>query len=195
MNHFKLRQLQLLPPCVFSAYLSLIHKFNSSRSISEHFFLAGLHASSCRGTPRRFRRLARINPLALYALSRRGFVQQRLADRARLQLQRFAPPRLHSLLPANQPALTRRVKMATAMNGGEKKCSNLDGQAPESTDFANYFCTYGYIYHQVRHLYCPLLRTLPALSSVGLPRSPLYYIGYCKSNRSPFRVDVKGNMS
>ena len=24
-----------------------------------------------------------------------------------------------------------------------------DGQAPESTDFANYFCTYAYIYHQV----------------------------------------------
>lgn len=26
--------------------------------------------------------------------------------------------------------------------------SNLDGAAPESTDFANYFCTYSYIYHQ-----------------------------------------------
>jgi hypothetical protein len=30
------------------------------------------------------------------------------------------------------------------------KCSDLDGKAPDSTDFANYFCTYGYIYHQVR---------------------------------------------
>jgi len=29
-----------------------------------------------------------------------------------------------------------------------KKCSELDGQAPESTDFANYFCTYGFLYHQ-----------------------------------------------
>ncbi|GFR40027.1 hypothetical protein Agub_g562 [Astrephomene gubernaculifera] len=28
------------------------------------------------------------------------------------------------------------------------KVSELDGEAPESTDFANYFCTYGYIYHQ-----------------------------------------------
>ncbi|KAG7672538.1 hypothetical protein Ndes2526B_g08945 [Nannochloris sp. 'desiccata'] len=28
------------------------------------------------------------------------------------------------------------------------RVSNLDGEAPESTDFANYFCTYAYIYHQ-----------------------------------------------
>ena len=25
-----------------------------------------------------------------------------------------------------------------------------DGSAPESTDFANYFITYGYLYHQAR---------------------------------------------
>lgn len=30
------------------------------------------------------------------------------------------------------------------------KVSDLDGSAPDSTDFANYFCAYGYIYHQVR---------------------------------------------
>lgn len=30
------------------------------------------------------------------------------------------------------------------------RVSRLDGQAPESTDFANYFCTYAYLYHQVR---------------------------------------------
>ncbi|CAG9460576.1 unnamed protein product [Pedinophyceae sp. YPF-701] len=37
-----------------------------------------------------------------------------------------------------------------AANGVDKngKLSHLDGQAPESTDFANYFCTYGYLYHQ-----------------------------------------------
>lgn len=29
------------------------------------------------------------------------------------------------------------------------KVSDLDGSAPDSTDFANYFCAYGYIYHQV----------------------------------------------
>ncbi|PNW75848.1 hypothetical protein CHLRE_12g558100v5 [Chlamydomonas reinhardtii] len=29
-----------------------------------------------------------------------------------------------------------------------EKVSDLDGRPPESTDFANYFCTYAYIYHQ-----------------------------------------------
>lgn len=33
------------------------------------------------------------------------------------------------------------------------KISELDGDAPESTDFANYFCTYAYIYHQASS-YC-----------------------------------------
>ncbi|KAL3156498.1 hypothetical protein ABBQ38_000798 [Trebouxia sp. C0009 RCD-2024] len=28
------------------------------------------------------------------------------------------------------------------------KVSDLDGSAPESTDYANYFCTYAYLYHQ-----------------------------------------------
>jgi hypothetical protein len=38
------------------------------------------------------------------------------------------------------------------MNGAaaDIKVSDLDGEAPESTDFANYFCAYAYIYHQVR---------------------------------------------
>ncbi len=36
------------------------------------------------------------------------------------------------------------------MNGskGTQKISSLDGDAPEGTDFANYFCTYAYLYHQ-----------------------------------------------
>ena len=34
------------------------------------------------------------------------------------------------------------------------KVSEFDGEAPESTDFANYFCTYAYIYHQVRAKVC-----------------------------------------
>lgn len=42
------------------------------------------------------------------------------------------------------------------------KMSELDGQAPEATDFANYFCTYGYLYHQVR-------RSVFSLSSVRFP--------------------------
>ena len=30
------------------------------------------------------------------------------------------------------------------------RVSELDGKAPESTDYANYFCTYAFLYHQVR---------------------------------------------
>lgn len=30
------------------------------------------------------------------------------------------------------------------------RVSELDGSAPESTDYANYFCTYAFLYHQVR---------------------------------------------
>ena len=30
------------------------------------------------------------------------------------------------------------------------RVSELDGSAPESTDYANYFCTYAYLYHQAR---------------------------------------------
>ena len=32
-------------------------------------------------------------------------------------------------------------------------CSCVRAQAPESTDYANYFCTYAYIYHQVGGLH------------------------------------------
>ncbi len=31
-----------------------------------------------------------------------------------------------------------------------ERVSELDGSAPEGTDYANYFCTYAYLYHQVR---------------------------------------------
>ena len=33
---------------------------------------------------------------------------------------------------------------------GGGRVSAMDGKAPEATDFANYFCTYAYLYHQVR---------------------------------------------
>lgn len=33
--------------------------------------------------------------------------------------------------------------------------STLDGKAPEATDFANYFCTYSYIYHVSRLVLSP----------------------------------------
>lgn len=32
---------------------------------------------------------------------------------------------------------------------GRASVSQLDGQAPDGQDFANYFCTYAYLYHQV----------------------------------------------
>lgn len=35
-------------------------------------------------------------------------------------------------------------------DGDQQQLSKLDGKPPESTDFANYFCTYAYLYHQVR---------------------------------------------
>lgn len=30
-----------------------------------------------------------------------------------------------------------------------QRLSKLDGDAPDTTDFANYFCTYGFVFHQV----------------------------------------------
>lgn len=44
---------------------------------------------------------------------------------------------------------------APAMNGhAQPRVSDLDGKAPAPSDWANYFCTYAYLYHQVR-LPCP----------------------------------------
>ncbi len=40
---------------------------------------------------------------------------------------------------------------ATAAGQADAKQSaaGLDGAAPDQTDFANYFCTYAFLYHQV----------------------------------------------
>ena len=46
-----------------------------------------------------------------------------------------------------QAAMSRQ-----AGGGGGGRVSAMDGKAPEATDFANYFCTYAYLYHQVRSL-------------------------------------------
>ena len=56
----------------------------------------------------------------------------------------------HQALPEPQP------------RKGSDRISQLDGKAPESTDFANYFCTYGYLYHQV-HYYSGQLHTVKGL--------------------------------
>lgn len=51
---------------------------------------------------------------------------------------------------------------------GEKndKVSKLDGDAPESTDFANYFCTYAYLYHQVSYYFISISQFKPTLSII-----------------------------
>ncbi len=39
---------------------------------------------------------------------------------------------------------------STAMNGhAAPRVSDLDGKAPAPSDWANYFCTYAFLYHQV----------------------------------------------
>ena len=43
-----------------------------------------------------------------------------------------------------------------ATNGrAPPKISDLDGKAPAPSDWANYFCTYAYLYHQVHVLWTP----------------------------------------
>ena len=49
------------------------------------------------------------------------------------------------------PAPPQLFAMSSSPDDAAKsvqKLSPLDGDAPESTDFANYFCTYAYLYHQ-----------------------------------------------
>ena len=42
------------------------------------------------------------------------------------------------------------------------KISDLDGKAPAPSDWANYFCTYAYLYHQVHVLRLKRPGTLPS---------------------------------
>ena len=63
----------------------------------------------------------------------------------------------------------------TAMNGhAAPKVSDLDGKAPAPSDWANYFCTYAFLYHQAsskalpfvsRILYIALCITCPSGSA------------------------------
>ena len=46
---------------------------------------------------------------------------------------------------------------AESTGKADERVSELDGKAPESTDYANYFCTYAFLYHQVRRLGHPIL--------------------------------------
>ena len=51
-----------------------------------------------------------------------------------------------------QSHLHRSHLVRTMQASTSERVSELDGSAPESTDFANYFCTYAYLYHQVSKL-------------------------------------------
>ena len=55
----------------------------------------------------------------------------------------------HARTPIPAALILRPCSVMAAI-GTPDVVSELDGQAPESTDFANYFCTYAYLYHQVR---------------------------------------------
>ena len=54
--------------------------------------------------------------------------------------------------------------MDLANGHAEEKVSDLDGKPPESTDYANYFCTYSFLYHQVPLLLLPP-RSCPCMSA------------------------------
>ena len=60
-------------------------------------------------------------------------------------------------------------------HAASEKVSDLDGKPPESTDYANYFCTYSFLYHQAcfysafvasqrRHIWCSIKRILASTS-------------------------------
>lgn len=59
-----------------------------------------------------------------------------------------------------------------------ERVSEFDGLAPESTDYANYFCTYAYLYHQVcsviviscseQYIVCKALGYLLCVVSLGI---------------------------
>lgn len=51
------------------------------------------------------------------------------------------------------------------------RVSELDGKAPESTDYANYFCTYAFLYHQVFRLGHPIFYLLQTWQA-GLLQRP-----------------------
>ena len=53
----------------------------------------------------------------------------------------------HTLTAAAEERCGANVNMEDTSTSA--KVSDLDGSAPESTDYANYFCTYAYLYHQV----------------------------------------------
>eukprot|EP00955_Chlamydomonas_euryale_P098028 365122-Chlamydomonas_euryale.AAC.27 len=76
-------------------------------------------------------------------------------------------------------------------NGDTVPTGINDGAAPDPTDFANYFCTYGYLYHQVRLACCAGCACRASKRNAppplgGAPSSP------CRPRRQPVTNDVAG---
>lgn len=52
-------------------------------------------------------------------------------------------------LPLLRPCRSTAGSCQAAADSSSMSVSRLDGRAPDGKDFANYFCTYAYLYHQV----------------------------------------------
>lgn len=64
--------------------------------------------------------------------------------------------------------------------GGRAPTAAVDGLAPEATDFANYFCTYAFLYHQVTFLPVQIVATCSRVEHTGLViPSGTFAIAYC----------------
>ena len=66
---------------------------------------------------------------------------------------------------ANGVAIVPAKGTAEGTGNANGRVSELDGKAPESTDYANYFCTYAFLYHQVCRLGHPSLLAVAHLAS------------------------------
>ena len=66
-----------------------------------------------------------------------------------------APPSFHRDITSVNPSVRRpsRLRAAavdrTSQAAAIMASASAEGKAPDPTDFANYFCTYGFLYHQV----------------------------------------------
>jgi hypothetical protein len=52
-------------------------------------------------------------------------------------------------LSLRRPCRPQAGSCQAAADSSSMSVSRLDGRAPDGKDFANYFCTYAYLYHQV----------------------------------------------
>ena len=117
----------------------------------------------------------------------------RLVEQPRLRPHVPCSPRAPGFASSYRKTLSHLQPLAASQAGGpkspkpkmagerDKKCSDLDGRAPEATDFANYFCTYAFLYHQV----ClPRGQPTPTLCS----SSSSSHIPRVSASSTPFRT-------